>query len=284
MDEMESLLLALITGLRDYLRKTGFKKVVIGLSGGIDSSLVAAISVMALGKENVVGVAMPSIYSSSDSVRLAKKLAENLGIDFYIVDITDIYMSYINSLSSIFGYKGDIMKDVELFMENIQARIRGNILMSFSNRFGYLVISTGNKSELSVGYTTLYGDMAGGLALISDLPKTMVYKLSRYINREREIIPYEIIERVPSAELRPNQKDQDTLPPYEVLDKILELYIEEMKTYDEIVSLGYDEELVKWVLKAVSRNEYKRRQAPIGIKVTTKAFGIGRRMPIAAKY
>jgi NAD+ synthase (glutamine-hydrolysing) len=284
MDEMESLLLALITGLRDYLRKTGFKKVVIGLSGGIDSSLVAAISVMALGKENVIGVAMPSIYSSSDSVRLAKKLAENLGIDFYIVDITDIYMSYINSLSSIFGYKGDIMKDVELFMENIQARIRGNILMSFSNRFGYLVISTGNKSELSVGYTTLYGDMAGGLALISDLPKTMVYKLSRYINREREIIPYEIIERVPSAELRPNQKDQDTLPPYEVLDKILELYIEEMKTYDEIVSLGYDEELVKWVLKAVSRNEYKRRQAPIGIKVTTKAFGIGRRMPIAAKY
>jgi NAD+ synthase (glutamine-hydrolysing) len=187
-------------------------------------------------------------------------------------------------LSFTFNYKGDIRKNVELFMENIQARIRGNILMAFSNRFGYLVISTGNKSELSVGYTTLYGDMAGGLALISDLPKTLVYSLSKYINKNGELIPFEIIKRKPSAELRPDQKDEDSLPPYTILDKILELYIEDMKSYDEIVAMGYDKSIVRWVINAVSRNEYKRRQAPIGIKVTTKAFGIGRRMPIAAKY
>jgi len=202
----------------------------------------------------------------------------------YIALVFCVILSYDAYLSFTFNYKGDIRKNVELFMENIQARIRGNILMAFSNRFGYLVISTGNKSELSVGYTTLYGDMAGGLALISDLPKTLVYSLSKYINKNGELIPFEIIKRKPSAELRPDQKDEDSLPPYTILDKILELYIEDMKSYDEIVAMGYDKSIVRWVINAVSRNEYKRRQAPIGIKVTTKAFGIGRRMPIAAKY
>ena len=274
--EEEVIVSALVLGLKDYLRKCGFKKTIIGLSGGIDSALVAAISVKALGKENVLGILMPSRYSSDHSIQDAKTLAENLGIEYQIVPIEPMYRSYLENLSTHFGQSPE-----DITEENIQARIRGNILMAFSNKFNAMVISTGNKSELAVGYCTIYGDMCGGLALISDLPKTMVYKVSKWINQKEEIIPNNTINKVPSAELRPNQTDQDTLPPYEILDAILKAYIEDMMEEEEIIRLGFDVAIVKKVLKLVDLNEYKRRQAAPGLRVTTKAFGYGRRLPIA---
>uniref|UniRef100_A0A7C4XLX3 Glutamine-dependent NAD(+) synthetase n=1 Tax=candidate division WOR-3 bacterium TaxID=2052148 RepID=A0A7C4XLX3_UNCW3 len=278
-EHIESVYRALILGVRDYLYKCGFKRVVIGLSGGIDSSVVACIAVESIGKENVLGVTMPGPFSSKGSIEDSKRLAENLGIEFRIIPITSLYESYLKTLKETFiGQKIDITE------ENIQARIRGNILMAISNKFGSLVLTTGNKSELAVGYCTLYGDMSGGLAVISDVPKTMVYKLAEFINRNKEIIPKAIIKKPPSAELKPNQLDQDTLPPYEILDPILQYYIEDGLSGEEIVARGFGPEIVDWVIKAVNRSEYKRRQAPPGLKVTSKAFGLGRRMPIAAKF
>ncbi len=276
MTEEEQILDALLLGLSDYLRKCAFKKAIIGLSGGIDSALVAAIAARSLGKENLIGVLMPSRYSSRHSVNDAKALAENLGIECRIIPIEPMYQSFLESLKPQFnGLPEDITE------ENIQARIRGNILMALSNKLNAMVLSTGNKSELAVGYCTIYGDMCGGLAVISDVPKTMVYRLARWINRSNEIIPENTILKAPSAELRPNQTDQDSLPPYEVLDGILKAYIEDLKEEEEIVSLGYDPYVVKKVLKLVDMNEYKRRQAAPGLRVTTKAFGFGRRSPIA---
>jgi NAD+ synthase (glutamine-hydrolysing) len=266
---------ALVLGIKDYLRKTGFKRVLVGLSGGIDSSVVAALSAAACGKENVLGVAMPSKYSSPGSLADARQLALNLGIAYREIPIQDIFDKYLATLNK------EGVPLVDLAEENIQARIRGNILMFISNREGYLTLSTGNKSELAVGYCTLYGDMCGGLAVISDVPKTMVYVLARYINREREIIPASVLVKPPSAELRPNQTDQDSLPPYEILDAILHLYIEENKPAAEIIAAGYDAALVREIIRKIDRAEYKRRQAALGLKVTTKAFGMGRRIPIA---
>ncbi len=270
---------ALILGIKDYTRKTGFSKVVLGLSGGIDSALVCCLAKEALGKENVLGLSMPSPYSSLGSVEDSRQLAANLDIEFRVISISVIYQSYLETLTEHFAGQA-----LDITEENIQARIRGNILMSFSNKFGYLVLSTGNKSEMAVGYCTLYGDMSGGLSVISDIPKTMVYELARYINRESEIIPQAIIGKAPSAELRPNQTDQDTLPPYPILDRILSCYIEEGLSADEIIALNFDPVMVNWVIKMVNKNEYKRKQAAPGLKVTPKAFGVGRRMPIAAKY
>lgn len=278
-DKIESLYEALILGLRDYIRKCGFKKVVFGLSGGIDSALVAVLAKEAIGKENVLGVAMPGPYSSKGSVEDSQRLAQNLGIGFEINSITSVYDSYLKTLKEQFAGK-----PMDITEENIQARIRGNILMALSNKFGFLVLATGNKSELAVGYCTLYGDMSGGLAVISDVPKTMVYQLAQYINRNIEIIPQSIIKKPPSAELKPNQCDQDTLPDYEILDSILHYYIEEGYSQEQIVRLNFDEEVVKWVIRAVNKSEYKRWQAAPGLKVTSKAFGLGRRMPIAAKF
>ena len=275
----ESLTKALTLGLRDYCSKVGFKKVILGLSGGIDSSLTAAIAVRALGSENVTGITMPSMYSSKGSVEDSEKLAQNLGIKCVNQPITGIFNSYTENLQKDEGILGDLAE------ENLQARIRANILMIYSNRYGYLLLSTGNKSELSVGYCTLYGDMAGGLNLLADVPKDMVYKLSNYINTEsgREIIPQSVIDKPPSAELRPNQKDQDTLPPYEVLDGILKLYVEQNKTADEIAEV-YPKETVVDIIKKINSSEYKRRQATLGLKVTSKAFGSGRRFPIVQGY
>ncbi len=278
-EHIESVYQALVLGVRDYLKKCGFKKAVIGLSGGIDSALVACIAVEAIGAHNVLGVTMPGPYSSKGSFLDSEKLAENLGIEIKNISINNIYNTYLETLKSEFKNK-----KTDITEENIQARIRGNILMALSNKFGYLVLTTGNKSEIAVGYCTLYGDMSGGLAVISDVPKTMVYKIALYINREKEIIPEAIIKKPPSAELKPNQLDQDTLPPYEILDPILQLYIEEGLSRDEIITQGFKPEVVNWVIKTVNRNEYKRRQAPPGLKVTSKAFGLGRRMPIAAKF
>jgi len=270
---------ALVLGIRDYFEKTGItKKAVVGLSGGIDSSVVCCLATEALGRENVLGVAMPSRYSSEHSLKDAKQLAENLGIEFRVYSIEEPFKSYLKMLN------GSEVALQDLAEENIQARIRGNILMFISNRENRLVLTTGNKSELAVGYCTLYGDMAGGLAVISDLPKMLVYELARYINREREIIPHNVLVKPPSAELRPNQKDQDTLPPYEVLDPILVAYIEEQKSIDEIVEMGYPKDLVLKVIKMVERAEYKRKQAAPGLKVTSKAFGFGRRMPIVQRW
>ncbi|MGC8825646.1 MAG: NAD+ synthase [Anaerolineae bacterium] len=270
---------ALVLGIRDYLRKCGFSKAVVGLSGGIDSAVTCCLAAEALGKENVLGITMPSPYSSVGSVEDSHRLAQNLGITFLVIPINSVFSSYLETLEGHFaGMPADVTE------ENIQARIRGNILMAFSNKFGYLVLSTGNKSELAVGYCTLYGDMSGGLSVISDVPKMMVYELARYINREREIIPQAILEKPPSAELRPNQKDEDSLPPYHVLDPILHLYIEEKRSAEEIAAEGFDPHTVERVIRMVNRNEYKRRQAAPGLKVTTKAFGMGRRMPIAARY
>ena len=266
-------------GIRDYLGKCGFKRAVIGLSGGIDSSVTAALACEAIGKNNVLGVSMPSPYSSMGSVEDAQKLAENIGIDYKIISISSIYEAYLQTLNE---HLAD--KNVDVTRQNIQARIRGNIVMALSNKFGYLVLSTGNKSELAVGYCTLYGDMSGGLAVISDLPKMMVYELAHYINRENEVIPPAVITKPPSAELKPDQVDQDSLPPYETLDQILYHYIDQEKSLAEIVKMGFDQATVEWVLEAVRKNEHKRKQAAPGLKVTTKAFGIGRRIPIAAKY
>ena len=278
-NRIESVCQALVLGTRDYLQKSGFSKAIVGLSGGVDSSVTVCIAVKALGRENVMGVAMPSPYSSRESLEDAEALARNLGISFMVVPITEIFKSYLNTLERYF-----IGKEPDITEENIQSRIRGNILMAFSNKFGYLVLSTGNKSELSVGYCTLYGDMSGGLSVISDVPKTMVYEIARYINRNGTIIPQGVLDKAPSAELKPGQKDQDTLPPYEILDRIINLHIEEGLGSEEIISRGFEPETVDWVIEAVRRSEYKRRQAPPGLKVTSKAFGIGRRIPIAARY
>jgi NAD+ synthase (glutamine-hydrolysing) len=266
-------------GIRDYACKCGFRKAVLGLSGGIDSALVCCLAVEALGPGNVLGITMPSPFSSKGSVDDSRDLASRLGIEFKIIPISDVYDVYLRVLSDHFtGEEEDITE------ENIQARIRGNILMAFSNKFGYLVLAAGNKSELAVGYCTLYGDMSGGLSVLADVPKTLVYDLARYVNRTSEVIPQPIIDKAPSAELRPGQFDQDTLPPYPVLDEILRCYVEEGLSPDEIVGRGFDSEVVRWVVRRVDRNEYKRRQAAPGLRVTAKAFGIGRRMPIAADF
>ena len=279
-DRIESVHDALVLGLRDYLRKSGFKKAVIGLSGGIDSAVVCALAVEAIGASNVLGVAMPSPYSAELSLALASKLAENLSVELKTIPINEIYSAYINSLENPLEFG----REIDVTRENIQARIRGNILMAISNKFGHIVLSTGNKSELAVGYCTLYGDMSGGMAVISDVPKTIVYDLARFINRDREIIPLGIIDRPPTAELRENQLDQDTLPPYEILDEILRLYIDEGFSVEEIIVRKFSPDSVKWVTRSVDKNEYKRRQAAPGLKITSKAFGMGRRMPIAAKF
>lgn len=270
---------ALILGLRDYLAKCGFKQVVIGLSGGIDSAVTAALAVAALGKENVLGVTMPGPFSSRGSVDDSLALARNLGIECRTVPIDSGFAAMEKQLAPVFaGAKSDITE------ENLQARLRGMTLMAFSNKFNRMVISTGNKSEMAVGYCTIYGDMAGGLALLSDVPKTVVYRLAGHINRHGEIIPRSTMEKAPSAELRADQTDQDTLPPYDVLDEILRLYVEEQLTADEISSVGFDADTVRWVADKVDANEYKRQQAAPGIKVTSKAFGIGRRVPIAQRF
>jgi NAD+ synthase (glutamine-hydrolysing) len=278
--ELDVALQALVCGTRDYVRKSGFRKVVIGLSGGIDSSVVAAIAAAALGPENVLGVSMPGPYSSEGSRSDARKLADNLGIEFLTLPISEVFNSYRTALSEPFAGRPEDVTE-----ENLQARIRGNFLMALSNKFGSMVLSTGNKSEMAVGYCTLYGDMAGGLALLSDVPKTMVYALAERINQERELIPRDSIDKPPSAELRPNQKDQDTLPPYDVLDRILKSYIEDVKSPQEIAAhCGYDLELVRSIALRVDRNEYKRRQAPPGLKITSRAFGLGRPFPIVQKF
>ena len=274
-DEIADISQALIVGIRDYVRKCGFKKVVLGLSGGIDSSLVALLAVRALGAKQVLGVAMPSPYSSPDSLQDARQLARHLGIKFQVFPIKTLYQSYRRLLKS--------KPTPDLADENIQARIRGNLLMALSNRHGYLVLSTGNKSELSVGYCTLYGDMSGGLAAISDLPKTVVYEVARHLDRKLDAIPERIFTKAPTAELRPNQCDQDTLPPYEILDGILRARIEDLKSEAEIIAEGFSPAIVRKVLRLVSSNEYKRRQSAPGLKVTSKAFGMGRRYPIARK-
>jgi NAD+ synthase (glutamine-hydrolysing) len=270
---------ALVLGTRDYVRKCGFRKAVIGLSGGVDSAVTAAIAAEALGSRNVLGIAMPSPYSSRESLEDAEELVRNLGIELEVIGISSVMDAYGAALEKPFrGMETDVTE------ENIQARIRGNILMAFANKFGYLPLSTGNKSELAVGYCTLYGDMSGGLAVISDLPKTMVFELARFYNAGGNVIPERTISKAPSAELKLDQKDQDTLPPYEVLDRILERHIDRHESVDEIAAAGYERETVAWVADAVRKNEHKRKQAAPGIKVTSKAFGSGRRMPIAAKY
>lgn len=270
---------ALTLGIKDYVYKNGFKQVVIGISGGVDSALVAALAVDALGKDNVTGIFMPSRYSSKESEEDSLELARMLGIKLINVSIEQIYKMYLMVFDKYFaGMKRDITE------ENIQARIRGNLVMAFSNKFGWLVLTTGNKSEMSTGYATLYGDMAGGFAVIKDVTKAMVYKLSNYRNSLGCVIPGRIISKEPSAELRPGQKDSDSLPPYEILDPILKEYIEEDKSLESIVSLGFDREVVSRVLGLVDKSEYKRRQAPPGIKITPKAFGRDRRMPITSKY
>ena len=270
---------ALSLGVRDYLQKCGFRSAVLGLSGGIDSAVVAAIAVNALGAENVTGVSMPSPYSSQGSIDDALALARNLGIKCLQIPIGDAFGCFKAQFSEVFAGLAEDATE-----ENMQSRLRGMILMSLSNKFGHLLLTTGNKSELAVGYCTIYGDMAGGLAVISDVPKTMVYDLARWMNREREIIPWSTIEKPPSAELKPGQVDQDTLPPYEILDEILRLYVEENLSAGDIASRGFDEKTVRWVQRRVDLNEYKREQAAPGIKVTSRAFGVGRRMPIAQKY
>lgn len=271
---------ALLLGLSDYLGKCGFTKTVIGLSGGIDSAVTAAIARFALGPENVLGVTMPSRYSSVGSLTDSRELARNLGIRLLEIPIDRIFQAYLDELVGVFG---KLPEDVT--EENIQARIRGNILMALSNKFGYILLSTGNKSEIATGYCTLYGDMSGGLAVLSDVPKTMVFELAAHINLlHGGVIPESTIRKPPSAELRPDQVDEDSLPPYEVLDAILRAYVEESKSADEIKALGYRPELVDDILLLVNRNEYKRRQAPPGLKLSPQAFGIGWRMPIAQHF
>jgi NAD+ synthase (glutamine-hydrolysing) len=271
---------AIVTGTQDYVRKCGFKKVLVGLSGGIDSSVVAAIAVDALGAENVLGVSMPGPFSSEGSQTDAKALASNLGIEFISLPITDVFHAYLKSLAGAFG-----SRSADVTEENIQARIRGNYLMALSNKFGSMVLSTGNKSELAVGYCTLYGDMAGGLAVISDVPKLMVYELANWINAKREVIPRAAIEKPPSAELRPDQKDEDSLPPYDVLDRILKAYIEDLLSPQEIADhYSFDVKMVREIAQLVDRNEYKRKQAAPGLKITSRAFGFGRPFPIAQRF
>jgi len=283
----EQLFAALSLGVRDYFRKCNFHSAVIGLSGGVDSAVTAVIAMDALGAENVTGVSMPSPYSSRGSIDDARALARNLGIKFFEIPITDAFRDFKAQFKEIF--KGLPENETE---ENMQPRLRAMTLMALSNKFGHLLLTTGNKSELAVGYCTLYGDMAGGLAVISDVPKTMVYELARWINSDysarsgakRQIIPGSTIEKAPSAELKPNQKDQDTLPPYEILDKILQLYVEENLSARDIIARGFNEKTVRWVQRRIDLNEYKREQSAPGLKVTSRAFGVGRKMPIAQRY
>ncbi len=280
-DDIEDIRKGLVLGVKDYMQKSGFKKCVLGLSGGIDSALTASIACDALGCENVFGITMPSVFSSSGSVDDSYKLAENLGMKIETIAIKSLYDQFNSDLDVLFhGMAEDVTE------ENIQARIRGTLLMSVSNKTGAMLLTTGNKSECATGYCTMYGDMCGGLAVISDLPKTLVYELSEHINRKagKEVIPRAIIEKAPSAELRPDQKDQDSLPPYDILDGILELYIEQRMSAGEIENLGYSRETVDFVLRLVNMNEYKRFQAAPGLKVTSKAFGIGRRIPLVKRF
>ncbi|MFC1735971.1 NAD+ synthase [Candidatus Hydrogenedentota bacterium] len=281
LDSVEEIYKALVLGTRDYALKNGFQKVALGLSGGIDSTLTAVIAVDALGIENVVGVTMPSRYTSDGTLSDAERLAKNLGIEFLTLPIETVFEGYMKTLDEVFA-EGE--PGIEA--ENLQARIRGNLLMALSNRFGWLVLTTGNKSETAVGYCTLYGDMAGGFAVIKDVPKTLVYDLSRYYNARSgtEIIPESVIERAPSAELRPEQKDEDSLPPYEVLDPLLKEYVEEDKSHGESIGSELPEDVVRDVMRLVDLNEYKRRQAPPGVKITPKAFGKDRRLPITNRY
>jgi NAD+ synthetase len=277
--EEEKVYKALVLGLRDYMHKCGFKSALLGLSGGIDSALTAVIAVEALGKENVRGVSLPSQFSSQGSLDDARKLAENLDIQYDVIPIQPMFLSAKAQLKTVFNGKPEDTAE-----ENIQARLRGVVLMGMSNKFGSLLLTTGNKSELAVGYCTLYGDMCGGLAVISDVPKTLVYRISRWINRDREIIPEPSITKAPSAELRPDQTDQDSLPPYDILDAVLEDYVVNGFSASEIIGKGNDESMVKRVVRLIDFNEYKRRQAAPGLKVTTKAFGVGRRFPVAQRY
>jgi NAD+ synthase (glutamine-hydrolysing) len=270
---------ALVLGMRDYFSKCSFKSAVLGLSGGIDSAVTAAIAVAALGKENVVGVSMPSQYSSQGSLDDAAKLARNLGILRHVIPIKEPFAVLKSQFKEIFAGKTEDATE-----ENMQSRLRGLILMSMSNKFGHLLLTTGNKSELAVGYCTIYGDMCGGLGVISDVPKTMIYKLANWINREIEVIPSNSITKPPSAELKPNQKDQDILPPYEILDEVLRMYVEEHLSPEDIISRGFESETVRWIQRKVDMNEYKRRQAAPGLRVTSLAFGIGWRMPVAQGY
>ena len=271
---------ALVLGLGDYVRKNGFQKVVLGLSGGIDSSLTATLAVDALGAENVVGVSMPSRFTSEGTLDDAEELARRLGLEFRVIPIEPVYESYLETLAPEFEGR-----DTDVTEENIQARIRGNLVMALSNKFGWMALSTGNKSETSVGYCTLYGDMAGGYAVLKDVPKTMVYELSRYRNSQgKELIPASVIERAPSAELAPDQKDSDSLPDYDILDRIIEDYVEHDRSIKEMVASGLDGETVRRVVAMIDRNEYKRRQAPPGIKMTSRAFGKDRRFPITNRF
>lgn len=281
LEPLQEVYRALVTGVRDYVTKNGFQHVVIGLSGGVDSALTAVVAVDALGAPNVLGLFMPSPYTSRESREDVAELASRLGIEVKTIPITEPFESYLHLLTPSFkGLRPDITE------ENLQARIRGNLLMAFSNKFGHLVLTTGNKSEMSVGYATLYGDMAGGFAVIKDVPKTMVYELARLRNRRdrQDVIPKRIFDRPPTAELKPDQKDEDTLPPYAVLDPILRAYVEEDRSPEEIVGMGFDRPTVARVITMVDRSEYKRRQAPIGIKITHRAFGKDRRMPITNRY
>ena len=278
-EEPAELFPALVLGLRDYFAKCGFQSAVLGLSGGIDSAVTAALAVEALGADHVLGVAMPSAFSSKGSVADALALAENLGIRCLQIPIREPFDAFKKQFRDVFAGLAEDATE-----ENMQARLRGMVLMSLSNKFGSLLLTTGNKSELAVGYCTLYGDMAGGLAVISDVPKTSVYRLAEYINREKELIPVSTIEKPPSAELKPDQKDQDTLPPYDLLDRILQLYVEENLSAVEIIARGFDPQTVRWIQRRVDLNEYKRAQAVPGLKVTSRAFGSGRRMPIAQRF
>ncbi|OQY17370.1 MAG: NAD+ synthase [Desulfobacterium sp. 4572_20] len=277
--DTESILNGLIMGTRDYVRKCGFSRAVVGLSGGIDSALTAYIAVQALGKENVILIFMPSQYTLKENFEDTKNLAKNLDTKLFNVPIEGVFEKFLQGLSPLF--KGVA---TEVTGQNIQARTRGTILMAISNKLGCLLLSTGNKSELAVGYCTLYGDMNGGLAVISDVPKTMVYRIARFINRDKEVIPERIIQKPPSAELKPDQLDQDDLPPYEILDDILKAYIEDNKTAKEIIEMGLEPSIVRDIISRVHQNEYKRHQSPPGLNVTTNSFGCGRRLPIAQRY
>ncbi|MEW5692710.1 MAG: NAD+ synthase [Candidatus Hydrogenedentota bacterium] len=277
----EEIYSALVLGVRDYTLKNGFERVVLGLSGGIDSSLTCCIAVDAVGKKNVIGVTMPSVYTSSETLSDSKIIAKNLGIKLMTIPIKSIFSAYLRAFKKMF--KSD---NFGIEAENIQARIRGSLLMSLSNRFGWLVLTTGNKSEVSTGYCTLYGDTAGGFAVLKDVPKTIVYKLAEYVNNRagKMLIPQSVIDRPPTAELKPNQRDQDTLPPYPVLDTLIHAYVEEDKSFKELKETGIDEETIKKVITMVNRSEYKRRQSPPGVKITPRAFGKDRRMPITNVY
>ena len=281
MGRLPEIYAALVLGTQDYVHKTGFKKAIVGLSGGIDSSLTAVIAVDALGAENVLGISMPSGYSSIGSKTDARELAENLGIEFMTIPIEETFRTSLKMLRPVLG-EGDL----GLAGENLQARIRGNILMTVSNKLGPIVLTTGNKSEMATGYSTLYGDMAGGFAVLKDVLKTLVYELAEYRNTvgEKSVIPHPVIEKAPSAELRPGQKDIDSLPPYDVLDPILKAYVEDDRSFEEILAMGFDRKTVERVMRLVDTSEYKRRQAPPGVKITTRAFGRDRRLPITNKY